>query len=120
MKEDNIAKLLKMVETNLKRMCDPGHPVFRIVLERDGYGVGEDGQPEVVAFHLKLEHLSGVAHLPVAGASTSGLVGVNGGALRTEVPAEPVVEKVTLAVDEPTDPGSPPEALASQQAVTQS
>lgn len=69
MSDKNLQELLHAVETNLNRMCDPKHPVHRIVIERDGYGLGADGKPEVVAFHMKLEHLSAVVHLPVAGAT---------------------------------------------------
>ena len=42
MSDKNLSELLKAVETNLKRMCDPNHPVYRIVIERDGATVAID------------------------------------------------------------------------------
>lgn len=109
MSDKNLAELLNAVKANLQRMCDPNHPVYRIVIERDGYGVDQNGQPEVAAFHMKLEHLSAVVHLPVAG--RTGLVLPNGAAMRAAVPPQPVVEEPMVASDlerQPdTDPGVP-------------
>lgn len=95
MADKNLEKLLAQIETHLKRMCDPNHPVFRMVIEREGYGLDANGQPEVTAFHMKLEHLSAVVHLPVSG--VSGLVlpgGMNGAPIR---PMAPVVEEPVVA-----------------------
>lgn len=97
MSNDNLKQVLKTIETNLLRMCDPKHPVFRMVIERDGYGLDDNNQPEVVAFHVKLEHLSAVLHLPVAG--QTGLVMPSGAALRAQVPKAPVVEQPVVASD---------------------
>lgn len=81
--DKNMNELLKAVEANLRRMCDPNHPVYKIVIERDGYGVDANGQPEVAAFHMKLEHLSAVVHLPVTGVSKIIMPGgPNGGPMR--------------------------------------
>lgn len=110
MSDKNLSELLKAIETNLKRMCDPNHPVYRIIIERDGYGLDQHGQPEVAAFHMKLEHLSAVVHLPVSG--RTGLVLPNGAAMRAPVPQQPVVEAPVVTSDllerQPdTDPGVP-------------
>lgn len=101
MSDKNLTEVLKTIETNLKRMCDPQHPVFRMVIERDGYGLDANNQPEVVAFHVKLEHLSAVVHLPVAG--RTGLVTPTGAALRG-TPA-PVVEQPVVSSDLARDAG---------------
>mgnify|MGYP001471992173 CR=1 FL=1 len=110
MSDKNLNELLNAIKTNLQRMCDPNHPVYRIVIERDGYGVDKDGNPEVAAFHMKLEHLSAVVHLPVAG--RTGLVMPNGAAMRSQMPQQPVVEDVVVASDleraPDTSPGEAP------------
>lgn len=97
MSHKNVDSLLKAIETHVRRMCDPNHPVYRVVIERDGYGLDQAGQPEVVAFHLKVEHLAGVVHLPVAG--HTGLVMPTGEALRASVPPQPVVEQPQVVSD---------------------
>jgi hypothetical protein len=105
--DQNLEELLKAIGTHLTRMCDPSHPVFRLVIEREGYHIDENNQPQAVAFNMKLEHLSGVAHLPVAGKSS--LVSADGSALRNDVPAQPVVETPAVMSDlERAAPGEAP------------
>lgn len=66
----NLDQLLKAVKEQLTKMSNPDHPAFKLVIERDGYGLDANQQPTIAAFHMKIEYLAAVVHLPVQGRSS--------------------------------------------------
>lgn len=79
-------QLLNTVRTQLSKMQDPNHPVFKLTIERVGFGFDNNRVPQVAEFLVKLEHVNTVAQLPTVG--VSGLIVPD--ELRKSAPTDPI------------------------------
>lgn len=82
-----LAQLLDVVKSQLTKMQDPNHPVFKLTVERVGFGFDNNRVPQVAEFIVKLEHVTTVAQLPTVG--VSGLIIPD--AMRKSEPLDPIV-----------------------------
>lgn len=82
-----LEQLLDVIKTQLTKMQDPNHPVFKLTVERVGFGFDNNRVPQVAEFIVKLEHVTTVAQLPTVG--VSGLIIPD--SLRKTEPQDPIV-----------------------------
>ena len=82
-----LAQLLDVVKNQLTKMQDPDHPVFKLTVERVGFGFDNNRVPQFAEFIVKLEHVTTVAQLPTVG--VSGLIIPD--AMRKSEPLDPIV-----------------------------
>lgn len=64
-----IEQLLAVVKEQLTKMQNPNTPVYKLTIERTGFGFDENRVPQVAEFMVKLEHVTTVAQLPTVGVS---------------------------------------------------
>jgi hypothetical protein len=83
-----IDQLLATVKDQLTKMQNPNHPVFKLTVERVGFGFDNNRVPQVAEFIVKLEHVTTVAQLPTVG--VSGLIIPD--ELRKSEPIDPIVQ----------------------------
>lgn len=82
-----IDQLMDAIRAQVAKMQDPNHPVFKVSVERVGFGFDNNRVPQVAEFILKLEHVNTVAQLPTVG--VSGLIIPD--ELRKSAPVDPIV-----------------------------